>query len=88
LAGILEKEWAFLGKEKTKAIQVYLLFVDFDLGEIRVVCDIKRKARCYRVLDIEADVFFVVGACRLIAAALCLPQNIRRNLQVSLARYL
>ncbi len=69
LAGVLEEEGPLLREEQAKTIEVDLLFVDFDLSEVGIVGSIKCEARRQRVLDIEAELFVVMGAGRQFAAA-------------------
>ena len=88
MAGIFQEERAFLREKQIEAIEVDLLFVDLDLSKVGVVSSVKCEARCYRVLDIEAEFFVIMGVDGQFATACCLPEHVWRHFEVSLARYL
>ena len=54
--GILQEERPLLREEEIEAVQIHLLLVHFDLGEVGVDGRVQRQARRHAVLGVEADV--------------------------------
>ena len=61
-AGVLKEEGPLLGKEQAEPVQVDLLLVRLDLGEVRVVGEVQRQARGQRVLEVDPQFLFVAPA--------------------------
>jgi hypothetical protein len=83
-AGVLEEERALLGEEQVEPIEVDLLLVDFNLGEVRVVGHVQRQAGREAVLQIRAEIAEdgSILAARLDPARLA--DDVRHELQIPL----
>ncbi len=83
--GVFEKERALFGKEQVETIEIDLLRVHFDLGEVCVVCRIERQAGRKAVFQIHAEVAVLIRAStRDRAILLTRSEQIRCQLKVPL----
>ena len=80
--GVLEEERALLGKEQVEAIEVHLLVVDLDLGEVGVDGAVDREARRDGVLQVAPDVAEQHAVGRHGAGLERVAERVRRDLQV------
>src|SRR6185295_5706550 len=81
-ARVLEEERALLREEQREAVEVHLLFVRFDLREVRVDREVEGQARGRAPLEVaaRAGVGLAVRERRVGRLA----EDVRRNLQVAL----
>ena len=83
-AGVLQEEGPLLGEEQVEPVEVHLLLVDLDLGEVRVVGQVERETRRHAVLEVDTEVgvglVLAAGAGRLAARS----DRVGDQLQVAL----
>ena len=81
-AGVLEEERPLLGEEQIEAIEIDLLVVDLDLGEVGVDRAVERQARRDVVLDVAAGVVVVLGVDRLDAGLRGVAEHVGNHFEV------
>ena len=82
-ARVLQEERPLLGKEQIEAVEIDLLVVHFDLGEVGVVGQVECHARCHAVLEVGAEIAGADGA-RVFGPGQRLTQQVGCELKVSL----